>query len=167
MITWFSIKINPYAEIFSPLWITCAVKSAELFSNFAGEKYLKTMEFLKTVNCIGISVKNYPEVFGFIQIGQLILVENACWSSAFWKIRNHRLSFHKFLYILNWIFLWWILCFCWNGSLLINNPSSSLTIPPTKRFISQKPAWFLYFLCLSWDHCRRHFAVIESTFAAQ
>ena len=27
-------------------------------------------------------------------------MKNACWSSAFWKIRNHKLSFNNFLYIL-------------------------------------------------------------------
>ena len=32
-------------------------------------------------------------------------MENACWSSAFWKIRNHRFSFHKFLYIRIWIYI--------------------------------------------------------------
>ena len=33
--------------------------------------------------CIGISVKKYPQVLEFIQIGSIVLVENACRSSAF------------------------------------------------------------------------------------
>jgi len=32
LVTWFYIKINPYVEIFSPLYKTCAVKSTKLFS---------------------------------------------------------------------------------------------------------------------------------------
>jgi len=49
------------------------------------EKYLKTMEFLQTVYCIGISVENHPKRFWISQIGPIFLVENLRWSSAFEK----------------------------------------------------------------------------------
>ena len=45
-------------------------------------KYLKEGENSKNLCIIGISVKKYPWVPEFIQIGSIILVENAFWSSA-------------------------------------------------------------------------------------
>ena len=64
------------------------------------EKYRTDGENSKNFCTIGINVKKYMYVPKFIQIGPIILVENVCWSSAIWKIRNHKLSFYNFVYIL-------------------------------------------------------------------
>ena len=64
------------------------------------EKYRKDGENSKNFSTIGMSVKKCMYVPKFIQIGPIILVENVCWSSAIWKIRNHKLSFYNFVYIL-------------------------------------------------------------------
>ena len=78
----------PYVENLSLLGLMCIDKQVCMMywpkfpSPFLWEKKSKKWKNSENVQCIRISIQNYPTTVRFSQIGQKILVENACWNTA-------------------------------------------------------------------------------------
>ena len=85
MITWFAFKSYPYAENLSPLDPSFNDILSKMSIKYILGKNSMRIKFSKTVKCIWISMQNYPTPFKISQIDHEILVENACWNSAFWN----------------------------------------------------------------------------------
>ena len=93
-------KVSPMLKIWALLAQRAMIYWSKCSSTSLREKYLKKIKNSKTDKCIGISIKNYPEGFLISQIRHKLLVENACWKSAFLKSRNHELSRNNLLNVL-------------------------------------------------------------------
>ena len=88
------MKIKPSAEILSIKCITCDVDKIAL-NLIDGQNTLRKGKNSKNFCTIGISVKKHPTILEFIQIGPIILVENASRSLAILLIGRHIISLNK------------------------------------------------------------------------
>ena len=94
------LKVSPMLKIWALMAHRVMIYWPKCPPNTRREKYPKKRKNWKTVKFIGISIQNYQLVFWISQIYHEILLENACWKSAFLKSRNHILSRKNFLLIL-------------------------------------------------------------------
>ena len=92
MITWIAFKSYPYAENLSPIDPSFNDILSKMSIKYILGKNSMRIKFSKTVKCIWISMQNYPTPFKISQIDHEILVENACWNSAFWNPGTIRLN---------------------------------------------------------------------------
>ena len=98
-------------------------------STSSREKYPKKIKNSETVECIGISMKNYPKSFWISPIDHRIQVENACWKSAFLKSRNHELSRNNLIYIYIDFIIYTLNSVELYGSQISKKPTFSIRFP--------------------------------------